>query len=246
MFYTKKKVLDKKIPNHIAIILDGNGRWAKKRGLPRHMGHFFGARNLVETVKECNSLGIKTLTVYAFSTENWKRPQDEVDYLMNKPVEEINKNLDSIKNGNIKIQFIGRRDRVYPETLNLMIELENITKNKTGLKLVIAFDYGSRFEITEAFKIIHKKIINKELNYDNINEQIITQNLYTKDLEEVDLLIRTSGEQRLSNFLLWQLSYSEFYFTKVHFPAFNKKQLYKAIITYQNRRRRYGGLKENK
>jgi undecaprenyl diphosphate synthase len=243
VFYTKKRVLKGKIPSNVAIILDGNGRWAKKRGLPRNVGHYMGAKNLVSLVKECDSLGIKSLIVYAFSTENWKRPKNEVDYLMNESVLEIDKNIDSIDKGNIKINFIGRKDRIYSNTLKMMELLENITENKTGLNLIVCFDYGGRYELTEACKKICSKVLNKKINISDINEDLISKNLYSS-INEVDLLIRTSGEQRLSNFLLWQVSYSEMYFTKVHFPSFNKKELYKALISFQNRKRRFGGLKE--
>ena len=245
MIYTRNRVLKKHIPNHIAIILDGNGRWAKKRGLPRTMGHYMGGKNLVNIAIECDKLNIKTLTVYAFSTENWKRPKEEVDYLMNKPLEEIKKNIDSIKKGNIKVTFIGRRDRICSNALETINLLEENTKNKKGLNLIICFDYGSRTELVEAFKKIHLKIINKEINFLDINESIISKNLYN-NISEIDLLIRTGGEQRLSNFILWQVSYSELYFSKVHFPDFKKRKLYKAIISYQNRNRRFGGLKEMK
>ncbi|WP_162164075.1 polyprenyl diphosphate synthase [Acholeplasma hippikon] len=217
------------LPNHIAIILDGNGRWAKKRGLPRQLGHYQGALNLVTIANYANERGIKQLTVYAFSTENWKRPKEEVDYLMTKPVEMIEKNIEKFKSSTIKIQVKGRRDRIPEALLNSIVNLENITKDHTGLVLNVCLDYGAYDELITAMRLA------KEISIEEIEK-----NLMVKDA--VDLLIRTSGEMRVSNFLLWQIAYAEFYFTKKHWPAFSKKELEKALKSYSKRQRRFGGL----
>jgi len=245
-FVSRKKIMKLKLPEHIAFILDGNGRWAKKRGLPRNMGHYRGAWNLVNIAKECQELGVKYLTVYAFSTENWRRPEAEVNYLMETPVKEINKYLDKIIESGVKINFIGLRNRVPKETLELMIKLEKLTNNNKGINLLVAFDYGSRAEIVEAVKKITHQALRYEIKETEITEELLSNNLYTYNAPDPDLLIRTAGEVRLSNFLLWQLSYSEFYFSKKCFPAFNKRQLLKAIADFQKRKRNYGGLKEIK
>lgn len=237
--------LDKnKIPNHIAFILDGNGRWAKYKGKPRTFGHNEGAKNIGKIVKECNELGVKCVTVYAFSTENWKRPQAEVDYLMSAPVKEFKKNKKRLMESDVRIKIIGRRNKFNKELLSVIEEVEEMTKDNSGILLQIAADYGSRLEMVEAFKKVASKVKDGSINVDDIDEEMITNNLYTSDAPELDLLVRTSGEQRISNFLLWQLSYSELYFTNTHWPAFNKEELYKAIFSFQNRNRRYGGLKE--
>ncbi|MBN2300197.1 MAG: di-trans,poly-cis-decaprenylcistransferase [Acholeplasmataceae bacterium] len=221
---------DKKMPAHVAIILDGNGRWAKKYGRPRSYGHYQGGRNLFRIAKIAQKLGIKKLTVYAFSTENWKRPEDEVNYLMTKPVELFHENREKIKEIDYKITFAGRRDRFSKELLEIINIIEEETKSHEGFELTVAADYGAYDEIITAVNKIDKPI----------TKELIEENLMVK--EPVDLLIRTSGEQRLSNFLLWQVSYAEFYFAKVHWPAFNEKELRKAIHSYQKRNRRFGGL----
>ena len=223
-------MIDKKIPSHVAIILDGNGRWAKKYGQPRSFGHYQGGRNLFRVAKLAKDLGIQKLTVYAFSTENWKRPQDEVTYLMTKPIELFYENRNRLNEIDYKITFAGRKDRFSKELLEVMNIITNETKNHQGFELCIAVDYGSYDEIITAVNQA-KHPITKE----SLEEQLMIK-------EPVDLLIRTSGEQRLSNFLLWQVSYAEFYFTKVHWPAFREKELKKAIKSYQNRHRRFGGL----
>ena len=231
-----------KIPEHIAIILDGNGRWAKKRLLPRNMGHRKGAYNLRDIAGECNKLGIKYLTVYCFSTENWKRPEAEVNYLMTTPIRYYNKYKKKIFDSNIRVKVIGRRDRFSKEFLDCIIEAEENTKNHTGLTLTLCIDYGSYDEITTAVKNIAKDVKNGLINPDDINESTITNNLFTKDYPQLDLMIRTSGEYRISNYLLWQMAYSELYFTDVYWPDFNKDELHKALINFQNRNRRFGGL----
>ena len=215
-----------KLPNHIAIILDGNGRWAKKRGLPRSIGHYYGGLNLVKIAKHANSLGLKQLTVYCFSTENWKRPKEEVEYLMSKPLEMLNDNLEKIKDSGIKIEVAGRNDRIPNELVIGISQLVDITKDNIGLKLVLCIDYGSYNEITTAAQISPKTI---------------SENLMVK--EPVDLLIRQGGEYRLSNFLIWQSAYSELYFVKKYWPSFKEKDLNRAIKVFNQRTRRFGGLK---
>ncbi|MDO9628806.1 MAG: polyprenyl diphosphate synthase [Acholeplasmataceae bacterium] len=223
-------MIDKKIPVHVAIILDGNGRWAKKFGQPRSFGHYQGGLNLFRIAKAAKNLGIKKLTVYAFSTENWKRPEDEVTYLMTKPIELFYKNRDRMNEIDYKITFAGRKDRFSKELTEIMDIITNETKDHFGFELCIAVDYGAYDEIITAVNQ-SKLPITKE----SLEEKLMIK-------EPVDLLIRTSGEQRLSNFLLWQVSYAEFYFTKVHWPAFREKELKKALKNYQKRHRRFGGL----
>lgn len=217
-------------PSHVAIILDGNGRWANKRGLPRNIGHYNGAINLFKIANHANKLGVKLLTVYAFSTENWNRPEEEVNYLMQKPLEYLNKNLDKIKDINYKIIFVGRRTKLPNVTLEVVNKLEESTKDNQGMTLQIAFDYGSKEEIINAFNQIDKPF----------TEEKIKDHLYVK--EDVDLLIRTSGEMRLSNFLLWQNAYAEFIFVKKHWPAFTTRDLEKSIKIFNKRNRRFGKL----
>ncbi len=221
---------DNKIPAHVAIILDGNGRWAKKYGQPRSFGHYQGGRNLFTVARAAKNLGIQKLTVYAFSTENWKRPEDEVNYLMTKPIEMFHQNRDKILKIDYKITFVGRRDRFSKELIEVIDIIEDETKSNEGFELIIAVDYGAYDEIIRAANLSEKPI----------TRESIENNLMVK--EPVDLLIRTSGEQRISNFLLWQISYSELYFTKVYWPAFNEKELKKALKNYQERHRRFGGL----
>ena len=228
-----------KLPNHIAIILDGNGRWAQKKGLPRNFGHKQGVETLIKISRYCSDIGVKNLTVYAFSTENWNRPKEEVEYLMNL-LKEYFQGLDkNLRKRNIKLKVIGERTNLSKELLDIINFVEENSKYNTGMILNIAFNYGGKDEIVNAVKLMmnDKVIISKE----NIDKY-----LYTNESGNVDLLIRTSGEQRISNFLLWQIAYAEFYFTKVHWPDFSKKELNKAIEAYQNRDRRFGGLKDEK
>ena len=238
--------LNNNIPKHVAIILDGNGRWAKKRLLPRIMGHKEGAKNIATIAKHANKLGITHLTVFCFSTENWNRPADEVKFLMNLPIEAYKRYKDKIISSNYKIKVIGRRDRLSSELVNIIEELENKTCNNTELTLTICLDYGSYDEITTAVKKVAEAVKNNDLNIDDITPELIENNLFTKDYPKLDLLIRTSGEIRISNFLLWQLGYAELYFTDVFWPDFNEKELEKAIANYQSRNRRFGGLNDNK
>lgn len=219
-----------KIPNHVAIILDGNGRWAKKRGLPRNIGHYNGANNLFKIANHANNLGINVLTVYAFSTENWNRPREEVEYLMTEPKRFLDQNIEKLKEIKYKIKFVGRTSKIPNDLKEVIKKLERSTKDNLGMTLQIAFDYGSKEELIQAFEKVEKPY----------TEEKIKNALYVK--EDVDLLIRTSGEQRLSNFLLWQNAYSEFVFVKKHWPSFTKKDLEKAIKSYNKRNRRFGKL----
>ena len=227
--------MDIKMPEHIAIILDGNRRWAKQRNMPSILGHKEGVKNLEEMVRFLDKQGLKYLTVYAFSTENFKRSKEEVTYLMkifNVYMDKIIKKDDF----NIKINIIGTKDGLSKDLINKIEKVEEKTKNNTGLIFNIAFNYGGRHEIIDA--------VNKILEYGNIKnitEEEFSKFLYTKDMKDPDLLIRTSGEKRLSNFLLWQLAYTEFYFSKKMWPEFKKEDMIEAIIEYNNRNRRYGG-----
>jgi undecaprenyl diphosphate synthase len=242
----EKRVLSRYIPKHIAIIMDGNGRWAKKRGLDRTIGHKMGTENLKNIAIECKKLGVKALSVYAFSTENWKRPKAEIDYLMGLPkyFEEAFKG--KFEENEIRVMFSGRRDRFPEDVKELIKRVEEKTKDRKGMILNICFDYGSYTEMLDAVKEISKEYKKGEIKLDDITEELMKSHLYTKELPNLDLMIRTSGELRISNFLLWQIAYSELYFPKVHWPAFNRKQLLKAIDNFQKRNRRFGGLKEDK
>ena len=242
----KKRVMSKKIPSHIAIILDGNGRWAKKHNLLRTIGHKKGAENLKTMAIVCNEVGIKALSVYAFSTENWNRPAAEVDYLMKLPREFEESYKGQFKDNDIKVIFSGRRDRFSKENIELINKIEEKTKDRKGLILNVCFDYGSHTEIIKAIKQISEEYKSDKIKLKDIDVKMIDNHLYTKDLPTLDLLIRTSGEIRISNFLLWQLAYSELYFTKKLWPEFGRKELFKALDDFQRRNRRYGGIKEEK
>lgn len=241
----KKEIMDKPIPKTIAFILDGNGRWAKKRGMPRTYGHAKGIENLVKISEACHEIGIKSVLVYAFSTENWSRPKDEVDYLMNALIENLEKYKNKLVKNQTRIKVIGERDNLPERILNAIEEVEELTKDFTSYSLGICFNYGGRQEIVHASKEIAKQVLEGKIKVDDIDINLFEQNLYTTSFDEVDLMIRTSGEERLSNFLPWQLAYSEFIFSKCYWPDFNKKELYLAIKEYQSRNRRFGGL-ENK
>ena len=234
------------IPKHIAIILDGNGRWAQKRLLPRVMGHREGAKNIARIAKHADKLGISHLTVFCFSTENWNRPVDEVDFLMKLPIEYYPQLKEKIVDSNIKIKVIGRRDRLRPDLVDIIKDIENLTNDNKGLVLTICLDYGSYDEITSSVKNIAMLVKNNDINIDDITPELIENNLFTKDYPKLDLLIRTSGEQRISNFLLWQLAYAEIYFTNTYWPDFNESELEKAIKDFQSRNRRFGGLNDHK
>lgn len=229
--------------NHLAIILDGNGRWAKKRGLPRTAGHVQGAKNVEKTCRLCHKKGIKYLTIYAFSTENWKRPSEEVKTLMKLLDSYLESCIKTSKKDNMRVRLIGDRSGL-SELIDKIERLEEVSKDNDGLQLQIAINYGSRDEITRAVQTIATKVKLGELQPEDISEEIIDNSLDTADIPDPDLLIRTSGEQRLSNFILWQLAYSEFYFSPVAWPDFNEKELDRAIEEYCGRERRFGAIKE--
>ncbi|WP_374724028.1 isoprenyl transferase [Calidifontibacillus erzurumensis] len=230
------------IPHHIAIIMDGNGRWAKKRGLPRMAGHHEGMKVVRKIVKASNEIGVKVLTLYAFSTENWKRPKMEVDYLMKLPEEFLGTFLPELVAENVQVRVMGNKDQLPPHTIRAVNKAIEDTKNNDGMILNFALNYGSRYEIIEGIKQLIKDTNNGKLTIDEITEELFSNYLMSADLSEPDLLIRTSGEIRLSNFMLWQLAYSEFWFTDVLWPDFDKKHLYQAIAEYQRRTRRFGGV----
>lgn len=232
------------IPTHVAIILDGNGRWAKAKGLPRKAGHVRGAKNVETICEAAYNMGIKYLTVYAFSTENWNRPQDEVDALMQLLRNYMKTCLKTAAKNNMSVRVIGDKTRLADDIRDSIAKLEEATKNYTGLHFQIALNYGSRDEITRAVKSLAQQVAAGELAPEQITEQTISEHLDTVGIPDPDLMIRTSGEQRISNYLLWQLAYAEFYFTPVPWPDFDKKELEKAIEAYQNRDRRYGLVKE--
>lgn len=232
----------KNIPNHVAIIMDGNGRWAKKRGLPRIAGHKEGMGVVKDIVKCASRNNVKILTLYAFSTENWKRPKSEVDFIMKLPKEFLHTYLPELMENNVKIHTIGELDGLPAHTKEAIRYAKDKTKNNDGLLLNFALNYGSRFEILQAIKSIVSDIDNKKLSIDSLTDKVFSKYLYTNGLSDPDLLIRTSGEQRLSNFLLWQLAYSEFWFTDVLWPDFNEEIFMKALHDYQGRKRRYGGI----
>lgn len=232
------------VPNHVAIILDGNGRWAKSKGMPRNYGHAQGSKNVEIICEEAYKMGIQYLTVYAFSTENWNRPKEEVDALM-KLLRNYMKNcLKTAEKNRMCVRVIGDKSGLDEDIRNRIDELEKATANNDGLHFQIALNYGSRDEIIRAVKKIMLDTKNGVINPQDMTEELFSTYLDTKDIPEPDLMIRTSGEERISNFLLWQLAYTEFYFTDVPWPAFSKEELEKAIAAYNARDRRYGNVKE--
>ena len=232
-----------KIPTHVAVIMDGNGRWAKAKGLPRKMGHVQGGKNVEDMLYVCDDLGIKYFTVYAFSTENWKRSEDEVSALMTLLRSYLSSGFKKAAKNNVRIRIIGDRTRLAPDIQKLIEDLEEDSKNNTGLQFQIAINYGARDEIRRMMQKTAADIKNGKLNPEDITEQYISEHLDTADIPDPDLLIRTSGEERISNFLLWQIAYSEFYFADCHWPDFNKEELIKAIEAYNKRDRRFGDAK---
>jgi undecaprenyl diphosphate synthase len=235
-----------KLPRHIAIIMDGNGRWAKKRALPRSMGHRAGVEALRAVVKECSLLGIKVLTVYAFSTENWRRPKEEVGLLMALLLEYLRKELDELHRNDIVIRTIGGIQRLPLEVQNELNKAFEQTKSNKGLILNVALNYGGRADIVEAVRKISLEVLNKNITPEAINEEMVSKALDTGGLPDPDLVIRTSGEMRLSNFLLWQIAYSEIVVVEDYWPDFDQSGLREAIRIFQKRDRRYGGLTKSK
>ena len=240
----KEHINNSRLPKHIAIIMDGNGRWAKKQGMARAFGHENGAKAVRQVVEGCAELGIENLTLYAFSTENWNRPKLEVQTLMRLLISSLKKEIRTLHDNNIKLCTIGNLNtlpsRVYKELIDVMEK----TKLNTRMTLTIALSYGSREELLSTIKEISIKVKNNIISPEKIDESIINEHLYTRNLPDVDLLVRTSGEQRISNFLLWQIAYAELYFTNTLWPDFSKEDLYHAIIEYQKRERRFGKTSE--
>ncbi|CCY23832.1 MAG: isoprenyl transferase [Brachyspira sp.] len=225
---------------HIAIIMDGNRRWAKEKNLPSAFGHKKGVDALKAAMRACDDFGVKYLTVYAFSTENWNRKKEEVDFLMNLLGETIKNELKEMHENGVVINFIGDLTKLSSKLQEILAHAVEVTKNNTGVHLQIAFNYGSRDEIVHAAKLIAEKVKNGNIRPEEITEEMISQNLYTKDIPDPDLLIRTGGEMRVSNYLLWQIAYSEFLVTKRYWPEFDKNALSEAIIEFNHRQRRYG------
>jgi len=231
-----------RLPRHIAIIMDGNGRWAKRRGKSRVAGHRAGARSARLAVETCARLGVETLTLYAFSTENWRRPAQEVQALMQLLKEFINRELSTLKENNIRLSTIGRLEELEPAVRKKVLYAIEETKGGAGMLLNVALNYSGRTELVDAFRSLYREAVRREMSPEEINEALIRGHLYTANLPDPDLLIRTSGEMRISNFLLWQIAYSELYVTEVLWPDFSSADLFSAIIAYQHRDRRYGGV----
>ncbi len=237
MLFKRKKVVERPLPTHIAIIMDGNGRWAKKRSMPRSSGHVAGAKTFKDIARYCNKLGLKYLTVYAFSTENWKRPKQEVDSIMNL-LRDYLKDAENFKSDNIKVKFIGNLEPLDDDIKELIKKDEDGSKDATGLCLNIAINYGGRDEITNAVR----KIVKSGINPEDITEDTVSDNLYTAGIPDPDFIIRPSGEYRLSNYLIWQSAYAEYWFSDILWPDFKPKHLEQAIEDFNKRNRRFGGV----
>ena len=234
----------KNLPKHIAIIMDGNGRWAKEKGLLRVLGHENGTKSVRTTVESCVSLGIENLTLYAFSTENWNRPKLEVKTLMQLLISSLKKEMDTMQKNEVRLNAIGNLSHLPKKVQQELLQVIEATKANKKMTLTLALSYGSRDEIVNATKQICDKVKNNIISLEKIDESLINQHLYTQNLPDVDLLIRTSGEKRISNFLLWQIAYAELYFTDVYWPDFENETLYEAIVNYQKRERRFGKTSE--
>ena len=240
----KTQIKNDKLPGHLAIIMDGNGRWAKQQGLLRVVGHENGTKSVREVIEASAEIGIKYLTLYAFSTENWKRPKLEVQTLMKLLVKSLKKEIATLQDNNIKLSAIGNINDLPKAAKKELLEVIEKTKNNSHMTLTLALSYGSREELVSVVKQLTEKVKNNIISVDSIDESIINKHLYTQNLPDVDLLIRTSGEHRISNFLLWQIAYAELYFTNILWPDFTKNDLYEALINYQNRERRFGKTSE--
>lgn len=238
------QIKPEKLPRHIAIIMDGNGRWARKKFMPRTMGHRAGMGSLKEVVKACDEFGIKVLTVFAFSTENWKRPGEEVEFLMRLLVEFLNKELKELHENRVRINIWGETEPLPDDCRNLIDKAIELTRENQGLIFNIALNYGSRREMVQAARTLAEKVKSGEIEPEDIDDNIISDHLYSKGLPDPDLLIRTAGEMRISNFLLWQIAYSELWITDRLWPDFSKEDLAEAIAAYQQRDRRFGGLSQ--
>ena len=239
-----KDIHKDKLPKHLAIIMDGNGRWAKQQGLLRVFGHESGTKSVREVVEASAELGIQNLTLYAFSTENWNRPKIEVQTLMKLLVKSLKKEIKTLQDNKIKLLAIGNLNDLPKKAHKELSEVIEKTKENSAMTLTLALSYGSREELINVVKELSNKVKNNIISSDSIDESIINKHLYTQNLPDVDLLIRTSGEQRISNFLLWQIAYAELYFTPILWPDFKKADLYDALIEYQNRERRFGKTSE--
>ncbi len=240
----KDQIDTRKLPSHLAIIMDGNGRWAKQKGLFRSMGHENGTKAVREIVEGSAEIGIPFLTLYAFSTENWNRPKLEVELLMKLLVSSLKKEIKTLSDNQIKLNAIGNLEALPKKAYNELMGVMEKTKNNSRMTLTLALSYGSREEITKTIKEISLKVKNNLISPHEIDETVINNHLYTQNLPDVDLLIRTSGEQRISNFLLWQIAYAELYFTETLWPDYTKNHLFEAILNYQNRERRFGKTSE--
>ncbi|NJW53631.1 isoprenyl transferase [Salinimicrobium oceani] len=240
----KEKIDPSKLPQHIAIIMDGNGRWAKKQGLMRVRGHEKGTKAVRDVVEGSAEIGVKNLTLYAFSTENWNRPKLEVDTLMKLLVSSLKKEIKTLQDNDIKLNAIGCLDNLPTKALRELNEVIKKTSTNSRMTLTLALSYGSREELTHVVKEISEKVSSGEISAKAIDESVINKHLYTHNLPDVDLMIRTSGEQRISNFLLWQLAYAELYFSEILWPDYRKDDLFEAIYNYQNRERRFGKTSE--
>lgn len=240
----KNEINTENIPKHVAIIMDGNGRWAKQQGFLRTIGHESGSKSLKKIIKECNNLGIEYLTLYTFSTENWNRPKLEVETLMRVLINSLKKEIPTMQEGNIKMNVIGDLEKLPKKAQAQVYDAIDKTKENTKMTLTLALSYGSREELVNVVKKISDKVKNNIISIDSIDDSIINEHLYTHNLPDVDLLIRTSGEHRISNFMLWQIAYSELYFTDVLWPDFKEQDLHEAIISYQKRERRFGKTSE--
>lgn len=244
MHSLKDKINIAKLPKHIAVIMDGNGRWAKTKGQPRVFGHKSGVKSVREITEAAAELGVEYLTLYAFSRENWSRPSLEVNALMTLLVETVRKELSTLNNNNIRLQAIGNLEGLPSKTRAALLEGIQLTNQNNRMTLVLALNYSSKWEIIEAVKSIAREVRNGELEIDKIDAPLFSNHLTTKDIPDPELLIRTSGEHRISNYLLWQAAYAEFYFTSVLWPDFGKEHFYEAILDFQNRERRFGMTSE--
>lgn len=240
----KDKINPNALPRHIAIIMDGNGRWAKKQGLLRVAGHQKGTKAVRDVVEGCAEIGIQQLTLYAFSTENWKRPKMEVETLMKLLVSSLRKEIKTLQDNNIRLNAIGSLQNLPSSVFKELKEVMDKTADNTRMDLTLALSYGSRDELVQAMQQIGAKIQSNEISLKDIDESVINEHLYTRKIPDVDLLIRTSGEQRISNFLLWQIAYAELYFTEILWPDYRRENLFEAIYNYQNRERRFGKTSE--
>jgi undecaprenyl diphosphate synthase len=240
----RQKIISERLPDHIAIIMDGNGRWAARHGKDRIFGHQQGVKAVRVVIEAAAEIGIKYLTLYAFSTENWGRPDNEVSALMSLMVQSLNDETDTLLKNNIRLSSVGDLDRLTEDVRSRLFETINLTSVSTGMNLIVALSYSSRWEITEAVKEIALEIAQRKITVDSVDETLIEKYLCTTGIPDPDLMIRTSGELRISNFLLWQLAYTELYFTDILWPDFGKEDLYNAIIDYQKRERRFGKTRE--